>query len=86
MGLLIVLILVKPDVFVGIAQPFEVSLEVLEGDDNGAATVVGMERERLVLGLTVVMIVEERGIEKEMHMMSLVIDEAKRRYTARLKP
>jgi len=78
--------LIESEVFVGVAHCGEVLLEVLKGDDDGAAAVVGVEGERLVLGLRVVLVVEQCCIEEEMDVVLCVVDEAEGRDAARLEP
>ena len=77
--------LVEPNVFVGVADGGEVALEVLEGDDHRSPAVIGMEGERLVFGLAVVVVVEQGCIEEQMDVVLLVVDEAEGRDAARLE-
>jgi len=77
---------VEPDVLVGIANSLQVSLEVLEAYDDRPAAVVGMEGKRLAARLWIVLVVQQPGIEEEMYVMLLVVDESEGRNAAGLEP
>ena len=79
-------ILIEPDVLVGVAQFGQVALEVLQSDDNGSTTVVGVEGKRFPAWVCIVAVIQERGIEEEVHVMLLVVDESEGRHAAGLKP
>ena len=78
--------LIKPQVFVAVVYFLEIPLEVLEGDDHRASAVVGVEGERLPVGLRVVLVVEQCRIEEEMDVMFCIVDKAEGRDAARLEP
>lgn len=65
-------------VFVCVAEGGEIGLEGFTGDDYRAAAVVGVEGQGGGI--------EECGVEEEMDMVFLVVDESEWRYAARFEP
>lgn len=76
----------QPYVFVGVAQPSKVTLEILESDDHSSPTVVGVKGKRLLLRIPVAAVIPKRGVEEEVDVMLLVVNESEGRDATGFEP
>lgn len=66
------------NIFIFIGYALEISLEVVACDDDGAAAVIGVEREGVGIAYA--------AIEEEMYMVFGVVDKSERRDAAWFEP